>query len=124
MPTYTATSTRTLGHTAETLACDYLQQQGLELVMRNYTCKMGELDLIMRDTQHIVFVEVRSRQASHHGSPLDTITATKQRRLVRTAEHYLQRHRIDMPCRIDVIGITYAAERVHIDWVPNAVQAY
>lgn len=124
MPTDTQASTRTRGHTAETLACDYLQEHGLRLVMRNYSCKLGELDLIMRDGEQLVFVEVRSRRTGQHGTPLDTVTTTKQRRLIRTAEHYLQRYRVTRACRFDVIGITYHADRVEIDWVADAIQAY
>lgn len=124
MPEPTQASTRTRGHTAETLACDYLQQQGLRLVMRNYSCKLGELDLIMRDGEQLVFVEVRSRRAGRHGTPLETVTPTKQRRLIRTAQHYLQRYRIDRVCRFDVVGITYHVDQPRIDWVPNAIQAY
>ncbi len=124
MPIHTTTSTRSRGHTAETLACDYLQRQGLKLVMRNYTCKVGELDLIMQDAAQLVFVEVRSRRASQHGTPVDTITADKQRRLIRAAEHYLQRYQVDQACRFDVVGITYHNDRVQVDWVPNAIQAH
>jgi putative endonuclease len=124
MARHSQTSTRERGQTAETLARDYLQQHGLQLVTRNYHCKMGELDLIMRDAEYLVFVEVRSRRASQHGTPLDTITVNKQRRLVRAAEHYLQHHRIDQACRFDVVGITYHADQVQINWVPNAIQAH
>ena len=115
-------SARQRGQTAEIMACDYLQGRGLTLVTRNYTCKTGELDLIMRDGEQWVFVEVRSRRASRYGSTLDTITANKQRRLIRAAEYYLQQHRVEQPCRFDVVAITYHADQVQIEWIPNAIQ--
>jgi len=80
------------GNRAEATACDYLQRQGLKLVERNYLCKRGEIDLIMRDGQDTVFVEVRYRRSDRFGSSAESVDWRKQAKLLATAEHYLQQH--------------------------------
>ncbi len=115
-------SSTTQGQAAEQQACGYLTGHGLKLVERNYRCRMGELDLIMRDAEALVFVEVRSRRAGRHGSPAESVTATKQRRLQRAAAHYLQHHLLDVPCRFDVVGITRYAGETRIEWIRDAFQ--
>ena len=116
-------STRTQGQAAESLACHHLERHGLRLIERNYQCRAGELDLVMRDGPQWVFVEVRSRRAGRHGGPLETVTPRKQQRLLRAAAHYLQRRRIDAPCRFDVIGILHEGAETRIEWIRDAFQA-
>lgn len=112
------------GKAGEGLACHYLEQQGLTLVERNFRCRRGELDLIMRDGDQLVFVEVRSRRKSGYGTPAETITKTKQNRLVRTALYYLQRRRwCSVSCRFDVIAITLGQNEDAVEWIKNAFQA-
>ena len=113
------TSTIQQGTAAEDLACQYLEAQGLTLLKRNYRCRIGELDLIMQDGDYLVFVEVRSRHDSCHGTPAETITKTKQRRLIKTAAHYLQKTRADAPCRFDVVAVH---QTDHLEWIKNAFQ--
>jgi putative endonuclease len=88
-------------------ALHYLQQRGLSLLARNYRCKLGELDLVMRDRTMVVFVEVRFRARLQHGSPQETVNAAKQMRLRRAAQHFLQWHppQRDAPCRFDVLAL-------------------
>ena len=100
------------GAAAEELACRYLEAQGLTLVMRNFRCRWGELDLIMRDGEQLVFVEVRSRRHSRYGTPAESITRAKQQRLLRAAAFYLQYQQLDLPCRFDVVAIIHASDRV------------
>ena len=112
------------GKAGESLACRYLEQQGLTLVERNFRCRRGELDLIMRDGDQLVFVEVRSHRNRGYGTPAETITKTKQSRLVRAALYYLQRRRwCSVSCRFDVIAITLAPNEDTVEWVKNAFQA-
>ncbi|WP_456407460.1 YraN family protein [Thiolapillus sp.] len=107
------------GEAAEALACRWLQAQGLVLNEQNYRCKQGEIDLIMRDGETLVFIEVRYRGHSGFGSAVDSVTPAKQQKLLRTAEHYLQRLRHTPACRFDIIGI----DREHrIQWIRNALQ--
>lgn len=117
------THTRALGQQMETWACHYLEQHGLELLTRNYHARYGELDLVMIDADVCVFIEVRYRFRSQHGSPLDSVTPLKQRRLVRTAHHYLMHHPLDMPCRFDIIGLNGQVHAPTIEWVRHAFDA-
>lgn len=100
-------STTTRGQHNEDRACAELVRRGYEIVERNYRCKLGELDIIARDGQTLVFVEVRSRGSASHGTALETIGPAKQRRIARVAQHYLMVRRPTFDtCRFDVIGIT------------------
>lgn len=111
---------RDRGEQAEQLACDYLSDQGLELLEKNYWCKLGEIDLIMRDNSDLVFVEVRYRNHSSYGGGELSITPAKQRKLHKAVTHYLVRHNNydKIPCRIDVVAIDNRGE---INWIKNAI---
>lgn len=91
------------GAAAEQAAADYLAAQGLRLVARNYRCRGGEIDLILRDGGSLVFVEVRERAGAGFGGAAASITATKQARIQLAAQHYLARHGLDLPCRFDAV---------------------
>lgn len=116
--------TRALGEQLETVALRYLEASGLTLVCRNFQCKLGEIDLIMREAQMLVFIEVRYRRCERFGSAAATVDQRKQRKLVRTAQHYLstQTHAQRTPCRFDILGITDsgATQEYRFDWIPNA----
>jgi putative endonuclease len=102
----------------EERALGYLKQQGLRLVEANFTCKGGEIDLIMRDGPGLVFVEVRQRADMDHGGAAASITPTKVRRLVRAAQTYLLRFPALPPCRFDVIAI----DGEQLAWLRNAIE--
>ena len=110
------------GSAAEDLACRYLEARGLALVARNVRYRGGELDLIMRDGEHLVFVEVRSRRHTRYGTPAESVTRSKQLRLLRAAALYLQRQRLDLPCRFDVVAILQADGELQVEWIRDAFQ--
>ncbi len=110
------------GSTAENLACQYLETRGLVLVARNVRYRGGELDLIMREGETLVFVEVRSRRQSSYGTPAETVTPIKQQRLIHAASLYLQRQALDLPCRFDVVAILQDGSAPRIDWIRDAFQ--
>jgi putative endonuclease len=114
-----------IGNAAESLACDYLQQHGLVLLERNYRVPYGELDLIMRDQDHTVFVEVRYRRNYRFGSGADSVRTAKQDKLLKTALYYLQQHPklAKRPVRFDVISISKMEGQPDIDWIKDAFQA-
>lgn len=93
------------GQAAEEQALRYLQQQGLDLVERNFSCRCGEIDLIMREKQTLVFVEVRQRSSRRFGGAAASVTSAKQARLVQTAALYLQRFAKPPACRFDLVAI-------------------
>jgi putative endonuclease len=107
------------GGECEQQALAYLKRHGLRLVETNFSCKSGEIDLIMRDGESLVFVEVRQRADLAHGGAAASITPAKQRRIVRAAQFYLQRHQPTPPCRIDVVAI----DGSELNWIRNAIEA-
>jgi putative endonuclease len=115
-------TTRATGSRAEQLAKSYLQQQGLRPVVDNWHCRQGEIDLIMRDRNMLVFVEVRYRKNSRYGTPAATVGHIKQRRLIHAANNYLQQLGTLPQCRFDVVAVT-AEPELQIEWIRNAFDA-
>lgn len=113
-------STVVLGSLAEQTACDYLKAQGLTFVDSNYRIKGGEIDLIMRDKEFLVFIEVKMRQQASHGDAIEMITPKKIKCIIRTAQHYLIEHELTdkIHGRFDVIGIN--KNKAEITWIQNA----
>jgi putative endonuclease len=109
--------TRAAGERAERLAADHLVRHGLKLLERNFRCRGGEVDLVMRDREHLVFVEVRMRSNPLFGSAVETVNGHKQRRVITAARYYLARHPSIAPCRFDVVGIDGTGR---IDWIRDA----
>jgi putative endonuclease len=111
------TSKQRSGDAAEQQALLHLQAQGLQLVQRSFLCKGGEIDLIMRDGKHVVFVEVRQRSSKQFGGALASITPSKQKRLVHAAEVYLKNTKPLPACRFDVVAI----EGEELIWLQNVI---
>lgn len=109
------------GLVAENLAASYLLEHGLKLLVKNYHCRFGEIDLIMQDKNTLVFVEVRLRSTPGFGDAATSITTQKQAKLIRTAEHYLQEHG-QAACRFDAI-LMNKADTAHLVWLRNAFDA-
>lgn len=109
----------------ERFAESFLHQRGLSTVARNAHSRVGELDLVMRDDDIVVFVEVRYRERENFGRGADTVTAGKRRRLWRAAGMYLATHPAlaRKPCRFDVVSITQGPEGPRLDWIRNAFDA-
>lgn len=109
------------GQNAESEARLFLEKNGLHFLEKNYRCPLGEIDLIMRDPHFHIFVEVRMRKNPEHGNSAETVTKAKQRRVLRSALHYLQKKalvdRVD--CRFDVLAI----DDGKIEWIKNAFEA-
>lgn len=119
-----ASHARARGEAIERVTESWLQARGLQSVARNQHAKGGELDLIMRDGDILVFIEVRHRADTRHGHPLETVTVTKQRRLVRAARFYLLRNGLSCPCRFDVVGVTGTPPQLEFTWVRAAFDAF
>lgn len=119
----TQTPKKRAGNQAEQLAKQQLLDKGLEFCLSNFQCKTGEIDLIMKQGDCLVFVEVRYRSHSELGSPLETVTISKQKKLIRTANYFLQQQFRNNwpPCRFDVVGITGDLDnKPKIEWIENA----
>lgn len=110
------------GRAAEDLAAAHLTAQGLHILTRNYRVAGGEIDLVARHGNELVFVEVRSRRSAAFGSAAESVTLAKRRRLLLAAQHYLANlgQRTPPPCRFDIVSITGAVDAGHLDWLRNA----
>lgn len=96
------------GRPGEDLACRHLAAQGFAIVQRNYRCRSGEVDVVAREGETTVFVEVKERQGASHGQGLESVTFGKRRRLIRAARLYAAAHGLDeRPLRFDVISIDW-----------------
>ena len=116
---------RARGAAVEAAALAYLQTQGLRLLARNALSKVGELDLVLRDGATVVFVEVRYRAHAGYGGGAASVDATKQRKLVRAAQVFLQRHSAlaQCPCRFDVVDASGDPEAPDLRWIRAAFTA-
>ena len=115
----TRTDKRIKGDEKEKIAETFLSSKGLDLIERNFNSKVGEIDLIMKDGEYLVFIEVRYRDNKDYGGALASITPHKQRKFHKAAEFYLIKNFSNSPppCRIDAIGIEAENE---IEWIKNA----
>ncbi len=97
---------REIGTNYERLAGDLLRKNGYEIVAYNFRCAAGEIDIIAKDGEYLVFCEVKYRKTTRAGYPLEAVSAAKQRRISKCAQYYIYKHQLyDVPCRFDVIGI-------------------
>ncbi len=118
-------NSRSRGQHAEQACCDYLKQQGLKLLDKNYQGRRGELDLVMKDNNTVVFIEVRFRKSNTFGSALESVTASKQEKLRMTAEQYLQQETRLTDGRFDVVAMSEksqnnGSEVYTFEWIKNA----
>ncbi len=106
------------GRAAEDLAAAWLQKKGLRLIERNFRCKAGEIDLILRDGTTLVFAEVRYRASNAFGGAAASIDAKKRHRILTAARYYLM-DKPDQACRFDVIALD-RVDPAAIDWLRDA----
>ncbi|MGH8679673.1 MAG: YraN family protein [Burkholderiales bacterium] len=105
------------GRAAEDAALEFLRDRGLTVLERNYRCRFGEIDLVMRQGHTLVFVEVRSRKSKYFGGALESITARKRDRLRAAARHYMAAHKEIPACRFDAV-LLESDNAPH--WIQNA----
>ncbi|MEN9848598.1 MAG: hypothetical protein RL368_1338 [Pseudomonadota bacterium] len=110
------------GAWGEAFACAYLEQQGLQLINRNYHSRYGEIDLIMQQQQILVFVEVRYRRSASHGSSAESVNFRKQQKIILTAQEYLQNLSEIPICRFDVLAIMGTMQTATAEWIQDAFQ--
>ena len=113
-----------LGKTGEDLACEELERRGYAIIARRYRRRGGELDIIARDGQTMVFVEVKAREGRAFGEACEAVTANKRRTITRLALDYLMRHRLtECSCRFDVVSIHFESGTPVIEVYRNAFDA-
>ena len=111
------------GAKAECFAADYLTDRGLKVIAKNVHLARAELDLVCRDANSLIFVEVRHRQGCSHGSAEESVTAAKQKKLWRAARCWLSQYdpagRLD--CRFDLVAINGELSDQCTSWIKNAI---
>lgn len=120
-PPRKTTARRATGDRFEDAARAFLEARGMRLMRANFLCRHGEIDLVMRDGDMLVFVEVRYRRGASFGGALASVTAAKRRRLVSAAHLWLAAHPRDAhrACRFDVL----AFQGTEMTWVRGAFEA-
>lgn len=117
---------RGVGAQFEDLALAHAERSGLRLIARNFNCRYGELDLVMRDRDVVVFLEVRYRRSTQFGGALDSVGAGKRERLIKAASLFLQCNPglASHACRFDVLAIGGEPGAPSIDWQRNAFETH
>lgn len=110
------------GRAAENIARDFLLARGFHLVSANYRCRLGEIDLIMRQQSLLVFAEVRLRSHQDFGGAAASVTTRKQQKIIASAGAFLHHHPefAHCNCRFDVLALQANAEEWHVEWLPAA----
>jgi len=111
---------RLLGGRGEDLAARFLARKGLKVLERNFRCPAGEVDIIARDGETVVFVEVKTRRGGLFGHPLEAVHSTKRDRLRKTALFYLSTRGGEAPARFDIVGINLGPGAPEIEHVEDA----
>ncbi len=110
-----------LGWDGEKAATQYLKQQGMKLLVPRYRCRHGEVDLVMRDGDTLVFVEVKTRKSEEFGDPSEAVTFEKQKHVSKVALDYLRRLRNpEIPVRFDIVEVVVEENGAKCHHIPNA----
>ncbi|KJS81293.1 MAG: hypothetical protein JM58_17345 [Peptococcaceae bacterium BICA1-8] len=114
--------TKDLGFKGEAMALKKIASLGYKILAQNFRCKLGEIDLIAKDKDTLVFIEVRSKSNEKYGLPQETVNTKKQRKLRQVAEFYLMKNNLyHMYCRFDVIGIVWQqGDELEIEIIKDA----
>ena len=121
----TADPRQALGIRGETLACEELQRRGYAILERRYRTRHGEIDIIARDRDVTVFVEVKTRAGNGYGDGAEAVTPWKQRRIAKMALDFVSRHRLhDAPCRFDVVAVDLSGPAAVVDVYTHAFDGY
>ncbi len=111
---------RKRGLAGEDIACQYLEQEGLEVLDRNWTRKSGEIDIVCRDGKVIVFIEVKSAGRVSEFLPANRVNRQKQERIKQLARSYLRINRLDNPRRFDIVTVVWKGETPCVSHYKNA----
>lgn len=121
--TVKSASSTNKGQITEQFAERYLSARGLKLLDKNYHCRQGEIDLIMKDKNTYVFIEVKYRQSNHFGGAIAAVSANKQQKIKHCVTFYLQQsglNEYNTPCRIDVVALQGDINNPEVTWLANA----
>ena len=112
---------RDIGDKTEKLAAEYLTKKGYKVITTNFRCGMGEIDIIAKDKDYIVFIEVKYRKTDKNGLPREAVTVFKQRTIIKVAKYYLMLYNLyNSNCRFDVVEMKGNLENIEINLLQNA----
>ena len=116
---------REFGAELEMFAAKQMETQGCRIIEKNYSCKLGEIDIILQDKETLVFVEVRYRKQNKFGGAIASVDNKKQRKIIKTASLYLQSNKLTdkVACRFDVFAIQGNFSNLSYNWVKDAFAA-
>jgi len=119
------TTGKNLGKNGEEIAINFLKKRGYQILEKNYRCRLGEIDIVAKDKEKIVFVEVKTRVSLIFGLPQEAVNYSKQMRLTKLALTYLSYHKLkNVPCRFDVVSILIEGKKPkEIQLITNAFPA-
>ena len=111
---------KSFGHKGEDIAVDFLKQKGYRILKRNYTTPLGEADIVAKDNNTIVFVEVKARSSDAFGQPFEAVNHRKQEKLKKIALYYLKNNKIELPVRFDIVSIISRDGKAEVNHIPEA----
>ncbi|MBK5720233.1 YraN family protein [Dysgonomonas sp. Marseille-P4677] len=112
-----------IGKKGEDTAVDFLQKEGYQIIERNWINEKYEIDIIARNEEYIVFVEVKTRSSDRWGNPEEAVSNNKIKRIVAAADFYLKKYDIDMPARFDIISAIWTGKTFKIEHIDDAFLA-
>lgn len=114
-----------LGARGEDAAARLFRRRGFRILHRNYTCSLGELDIVARKLDLLVFIEVKTRSSDDFAPPEARVDDDKQQRILRLADHYVRRFRLEhLPCRFDIVSVVAdTPRRLRVHHIPDAFGA-
>lgn len=111
-----------IGKLGEDLACKYLQDKGYKIIERNFEARQGEIDIIAKDKNELVFIEVKTRSNISYGKPAEAVNEIKQNHLIKTIEYYVySRHLEDEFIRIDIIEIYLLKNKYRVNHIKQVI---
>ncbi|MBE5820947.1 MAG: YraN family protein [Clostridiales bacterium] len=111
-----------IGKIGEDIAVKYLLEKGYQILERNFECKQGEIDIVAKDKEEYVFVEVKTRSNENYGKPKDAVDETKKKHIYRSVEFYVYINQLEnKPIRIDVIQIYKKKEKYLLNHIKQAI---
>lgn len=111
-----------LGKEGEELARKFLKKKGYKLIEQNYKTPMGEIDVIAKDGETLVFVEVKTRESLEFGQPFEAVNRLKRQKIAKVALSYLKRFKETPACRFDVLSINYEQDKPRFELIKDAFE--
>ena len=111
-----------LGRIGENIIADYITKLGYKVVERNFACNQGEIDIVAKDKEELVFIEVKTRTDISYGEASEAVTDTKKRHLINSIKYYIYKQQLEnQPIRIDVAEVYIKCGKVKINYIKQAI---